>query len=412
MSKKYHIITYGCQMNKSDTGRISGILKESGCLQSTLKKADFIIVNMCSVRQSAVDRVHGLIPKFEKLKAKTVLTGCVLDKNKKKFKKKFDIVLDIKNLSTLPGKLNLPQKNKKKDYLKINPQYDSKISSNIPVIIGCNNFCSYCAVPYTRGREISRPAIDILCEVKTLIKRGFKEIWLLGENVNSYKHKNYNFSKLLKEINSIPSDFWIRFTSPHPKDLSDELIEAMRKSKKWGHYLNLPLQSGDNEILKKMKRPYTKKQYENIAKKVKKEIPDIVLSTDVILGFPGETEKQFQKTCEIFKKIKFDMAYISKYSPRPGTEAEKMEDNVSSKEKKRREKVLTEILKRTSLENNKKYVNKTLTVLPEKKRKEFLFGKSKEYKTVKFKGEKNLIGEFVKVKIIRPLPWGLKGEMK
>ena len=342
---KYWIITFGCQMNKSDSERIAAVLEKSGYKKaSDINGADLIVVNMCSVRQSAVDRVYGKIKNFAKLKTynlklKTVLTGCVLKKDKNKFSKIFDQVLDIKDFAKWVNADN---------YLKIEPEYSTNFSANIPIMTGCNNFCAYCVVPYVRGKEISRPAKEIICEIKNLIKRDCKEIWLLGQNVNSYKNKKTNFPKLLKMVNNIPGDFWIRFTSSHPKDFSEELIETMAKSKKVAQYLNLPVQSGDNQILKKMNRNYKVADYKKLVGKIRKKMPNINLSTDVIVGFPGETKKQFENTAKLFKEIKYDIAYISKYSSRPGTAATKLKDNVSLKEKKRREKILREILSQKS----------------------------------------------------------------
>jgi len=422
---KYYIVTFGCQMNKSDSERIARVLEEMNCEPATkIELADLVVVNMCSVRQSAVDRVWGLEPKLKKLKKrnpefKTVLTGCILKKDRKKLKRKFDYLMDIKDLPNLPKILNLAPRREEKDYLKIRPKHSSNFSAHVPITVGCNNFCSYCVVPYTRGREVSRPAGEILCEVKNLVKRGYKEIWLLGENVNSYintqrtmnNEQKINFPKLLRMVNAIPGNFWVRFTSSHPKDLSDELIEVMANCKKVTKYLNLPVQSGDNEILKKMRRLYTVRHYKNLVKKIRNKIPQITLSTDVIVGFPGETRKHFGNTCKLFEEIKFDMAYIAKYSPRPGTAASKMQDNVPDNEKNRREKILTEILKRSAQENNKKFIGKTIVVLPQKQKKGFLIGKSKKYKTVKFKGDEKLIGNFIKVKITNAFPWGLKGKL-
>jgi len=323
---------------------------------------------------------------------------------------------------------------------------------------GCNNFCSYCAVPYTRGREISRPAKEILCEIKILIKKGYKEIWLLGQNVNSYQSIGKNssavasakadkiikFHDLLKMVNEITGNFWIRFTSSHPKpstraelgagpvphrnkvsgagDFSwDELIGTMANCKKVTEYLNLPVQSGDDKILKKMNRPYTIKKYKEIVRKIRNKIPRISLSTDIIVGFPGETKKQFQNTIKLFRKIKYDMAYIAKYSPRAGTIASKLKDSVSAKEKERRYKVLTEILKKTALEKNKEYIGKEVKVLVERQetsdKRQVYFGKTRTYKTVKIHNSQflihnsDLVGQFVKVKIIDALPWGLKGKL-
>jgi len=349
---KYHIITFGCQMNKADSEKIARVLENKGYKPaSKINEADLIVVNMCSVRQSAVDRVYGLIPKFQKLqttnyKLQTILTGCILKKDKKKLAKLFDEIVDIKDLI--------------KD---TKPKYSNKVSALVPIMTGCNNFCSYCVVPFTRGREVSRPPEEIICEVKKLVKHGYKEIWLLGQNVNSYGidrrstqistqiNADINFAKLLRMINDIPGKFRIRFTSSHPKDFSDDLIKAMAECKKVAKYLNLPVQSGDDKILKKMNRSYTVKQYKNLVKRIRKKIPDINLSTDVIVGFPGETKKQFENTVKLFKEIKYDIAYINKYSPRSGTAAAKLKDNVSIQEKKRREKTLEKTLKQKSQKN-------------------------------------------------------------
>lgn len=415
-------------MNRSDSERIAAVLENIGYSPaSNINEADLILVNACSVRQSAIDRIWGLIPKFDKLKAenknlKTVLTGCLLKKDKRKFAKKpaphraggsgagFDLVFDIKNILKLPeflkkNEVSIPCNN----YLEVKPKYSTNFTAYVPIMTGCNNFCAFCVVPYTRGREISRSAEKILEEAEGLIKKGCKEIWLLGQNVNSYNSNGVKFPELLKKINNIPGDFWIRFTSSHPKDFSDELIEVMAQSEKVTEYLNLPVQSGDNEVLKKMNRPYAIDYYKDLVKKIRKKIPDITLSTDVMVGFPGETEKQFQNSVNLFKEIKFDMAYISQYSPRPETAASRLEDNISHREKEKRWKILADILKETALEKNKRYIGRTVEVLPAERKNGFLIGKTRAYKTVRFEGSENLIGNFVKVKILEALPWGLKG---
>ncbi|PIS17257.1 MAG: tRNA (N6-isopentenyl adenosine(37)-C2)-methylthiotransferase MiaB [Candidatus Nealsonbacteria bacterium CG09_land_8_20_14_0_10_42_14] len=321
---RYLVFTFGCAMNKADSERMAADLENKGYKStSDVKKADLIVVNMCSVRQSAVDRVYGLIPKFKKLKAKTVLTGCILKKDRKKFKERFDEIKEMR-------KLNCP-------------------SALIPISNGCNNFCTYCVVPFTRGRLVCRPHREILKEVKRAVKNGFKEIWLLGQNVNDYRSpadSSINFAKLLRMASAVPGDFSIRFMSPHPKNFSDELIDVMAKCEKVAKYFNLPVQSGNDEILKKMRRTYTIRQYKNLVKKIREKIPEINLTTDVIVGFPGETKKQFENTAKLFREMKFNLAYISKYSPRAGTAAFQMKDNIPLEEKKRREKILREILKR------------------------------------------------------------------
>ncbi len=428
-------------MNKSDSERIASILEKTGYQKaSNENEADLILVNMCSVRQSAVDRVYGMAQKFRKVKSqkskvKTLLTGCISKKDFLKFKNFFDFILPIKTLTLWPDILkkekfhfSADQREKKFvekfdcQYLKIKPKYEKNFLVFVPISIGCNNFCSFCIVPFVRGPLICRDYQEILKEANEAIKNGAKEIWLLGQNVNDYKSPrdpSINFAKLLRMVNEIEGNFWIRFTSPHPKNFSDELIETMAKYQKVTPYLNLPVQSGDDEILKKMNRGYTVKEYKNLVKKIRKAFKkyrkelekEVAISTDVIVGFPGETENNFQNTVKLFKEIKFDMAYIAQYSPRPGTAAEKMKDEVPKKEKERRWKVLTEILKETALEKNKKFIGKEIEVLPEEYKDGFLIGKCRHYKTVKFEGKENLIGKFVKVKILDVFPWGLKGKI-
>jgi tRNA-2-methylthio-N6-dimethylallyladenosine synthase len=335
---KYKIITYGCQMNKTDSERIAAILEKKGMKKTTSeKKADIIILNMCSIRQSAVDRIHGKAKNLLQLKKirpnlKIILTGCILEQDKKKFSKIFDEIWDNKN------------------YFKLSPQRCSKKIAYVPISNGCNNFCSYCVVPFTRGPLFCRKHKEIIKEATKAIEKGAREIWLLGQNVNDYfdskGKKIIDFADLLKMIDCLPGNFKLFFISPHPKDFSDKLIETLANCQKFGKYLNLPLQSGDNAILKKMNRPYTARQYEKLVEKIKKKIPNIFLSTDIIVGFPGETENQFENTKKLFKKIDFDMAYISKYSPRPGTAAIKMKNHLPLKEKKKRWQILNNILEK------------------------------------------------------------------
>ncbi len=330
-------------MNKADSERMATLLEKKGYkLASRETEADLILVNMCSVRQPAVDRVYGKIKNLTRLKdkkpgLKTVLTGCILKSDKKKLKEKFDEIWQSK------------------DFFECLPKYQNKNQAFVPISNGCNNLCTYCVVPFVRGPLACRDHREILKEVKravnpirNAISNGAREIWLLGQNVNDYHsptNSSINFPKLLQMVNNIPGQFSIRFTSPHPKDFSDELIEVMANAKKIAKYLNLPVQSGDNQILKKMNRPYTVEQYKNLIKKIRQKMPKINLSTDVIVGFPGETKKQFEKTVKLFKELKFNIAYIAKYSPRPGTAAYQMKDNVPLTEKKKREKILLNLVK-------------------------------------------------------------------
>jgi len=318
-------------MNKSDSERIASILEKKGYKEAkNIEAADLIVVNMCSVRQSAVNRVYGLVEKLKKLKGKkTVLTGCVLRRDKVKLAKNFNQVLKFDDL------------------FKIKPRRQKKPLAYIPISNGCNNACTYCAVPHTRGRLVCRNHKDIIKEVKAAIKNGFKDVWFLGQNANDYQspaNQLINFAELLKMVAEIPGNFTLQFTSPHPKDFTEELIDIMAESKKVKKYLNLPVQSGDNKILKAMNRPYTVERYRKLVKKIREKMPNINLSTDVIVGFPGETKKQFENTVKLFKELKFNIAYISKFSPRPGTVAAKLKDSVPYQEKQRRWRVLNDII--------------------------------------------------------------------
>ena len=443
---KYHLITYGCQMNVSDSERIATIL---GLLNyqsvNNYHLANLIIINMCSVRQSAVDRVYGKIRQIKKdnPKAKIMLTGCILKTDQQKLIKQVDLVFNIKELPQLPQMLNkfwhpTEKNNLPKSYLEIIPRHQNKFSAYVPIMTGCNNFCSYCVVPHTRGQEISRPTNRILSEIKKLINSGYKEIILLGQNVNSYHgkiaEKEINFAQLLQLINNLTSNalptldervnnFWIRFLTSHPKDLSDQLITTISQGEKITKYIHLPAQSGSNKILKKMNRGYTVNYYLDLIKKIRQLIPDIALSTDIIVGFPGETKSDFQQTAKLLRRVKFDMVYIARYSPRAGTASAKMKDNVSLLEKKGREKELTEILQTTALFNNQKYLHKKITVLIDEKKYGNLsgkiinnkwFGRTSTFKKVMIKLAPDhrptlQIGQWQLVKITQVTPWGLTG---
>jgi tRNA-2-methylthio-N6-dimethylallyladenosine synthase len=318
---RYSIITYGCQANKSNSERIAALLEKKGYKPArSEKRSDLVVINMCSVRQNAVSRVYGRINSLKD--KKIILTGCVLKQEREKLKNRVEIV-DFKNLFKTKPKIKYPQ-------------------GFVPIMEGCDNFCAYCVVPFTKGRECYRKEKEIIKEVKNFIKKGLKKITLLGQNVASYP----NFPRLLRTINKIPGNFQIFFLTSHPRDFSDELIRVIKESTKIKKYIHLPVQSGDNEILRKMKRNYTREQYLKLIEKIKKEIPDTEISTDVIVGFPGETKKRFQNTVDLFKKANFSNAYIACYSPRPNTAASRLKDNVPLKEKERRAKILRNLFKK------------------------------------------------------------------
>lgn len=439
MTKTYRIITFGCQANISDSEYIAGILETFGFKNTEdEKRASLLIYNTCSVRQTAEDRIFGLNKKLNDLKNKNpklkiLLTGCMTHYSEKELKNRLphiDVFLPIKNKKEWLNEF--------KSFLKNNflgsgisnneilnrgfnnsflPKHKSKFRALIPISYGCDNFCSYCVVPYAKGREVSRSAEEIINEISNIVKNGYKEIWLLGQNVNSYKSEKIDFADLLKMVNGTSGDFWIRFTSPHPKNFSNDLIKTMAECEKFPRYLNLPVQSGDNEILKKMKRNYTNEKYIKLVNKIRKTMPDIALSTDAIVGFPGETKKQFENTVRIFKKIKFDMAYISEYSERPGTLAANLyKDNIPKNEKARRKKELTKILAETALVHNKNLIGKTLTVLIDEQKGSRLFGRTEGNKVVEIISftvapPSFRIGEFLNTKIISASPWKLKGKI-
>jgi len=430
-------------MNISDSERIAGFLEKQGYKRTEKRqKADLVIMTTCGVRQKAEDRIYGLIPRIKKDNpaAKIILTGCLVNRLdvRKRLGEYVDLWMPINKIKNykyqISNKLqisNFKTKNKLKfdncGYLNIKPKYVSRFSALVPIGNGCNNFCSYCVVPYARGRETCRPAEEVIKEVKYLVKNGYKEIILIAQNVNSYKYnqnaansaritgikKNWDFSMLLKALNAIPGNFWIRFLTSHPRDMSAELIKTVADCEKVCRHIHLPAQSGDNKILKKMNRKYTREHYFNLIKKIRKVMPDASVTTDIIVGFPGETKKQFANTLKLFKEARFDMAYISQYSPRFGTAAFKMDDSVPLGEKKKREKELDKVLKKSALENNKKYLGETEEVLFENKKGDRYFGKTKIGKKVEIiiKKGKYKIGDFAPVKILKAKEFGMKGKI-
>jgi len=427
-------------MNYSDSERIASIMENMYLKKaSAINEADFTLINTCGVRQIAEDRIYGLIHNLRKKSSdqKIILTGCIANRKdvQRKMKDKIDLLINMKNINYLKNwiikelknsfkiknlKFKIPAQNKRNNeiesYLSIKPNYKSKFQAYVPVMTGCNNFCSYGVVPYARGREISRPADKIISEIKNLNKKGYKEIILLEQNVNSYHDCKINFAKLLKKVNAIPGKFWIRFISSHPKDMSDELIETIAKCKKVCEYVHLPIQAGNDKILEKMNRKYTAKHYLGLIMKIKKTFkkykPKEIysLNGDIIVGFPSETRKQFLDSAKIMKKVGYDMIFFGQFSPRPGTVASKMKDNISKVEKIRREKFLNEILKKTAFKNNQQYLGKTLEVLIDFEKEGSYFGKTRTLKNIKIiNAKKNLIGKIIKVKIAKANIWNLEG---
>lgn len=336
---KYFIKTFGCVANEADSEKIVAWYEQKGWqVAKTIQQADEIIINTCSVRQSAENRVFGLVNKLGQLNPKRytlIVTGCMVG----------SAIGERKRYSLAYLQRKLPQVD---EFVNINHYYTHKplairqsvAPALVPIMEGCDHFCSYCVVPYARGQEISRPMKEIIEEVKDLVKRGYQEILLIGQNVNSYQP---SFTKLLSKIHQIKNIKKISFLTSNPWNFSEDLIQAM-KLPKIDRYLHLPVQSGDDEILKKMNRPYTAGQYLDLVKKIRRAIPEIQIGTDIIVGFPGETTKQFENTVKLCQKVGFVKAYIAKYSPRPGTAAFKLKDDVPMVEKKRRWQILEKLI--------------------------------------------------------------------
>ena len=451
----YSIVTFGCQMNLSDSEKIKTMLNKHGFIEiKDEKKSDIVIINTCSVRESAENRVFGLVENLHDLKKKNkndkpliVITGCMPGRDHKneirrRFNNKIDVFIRINEITRLPeiineyfggkmfedhpiinGKFNPNEDIRDIDYINTNSNNESNFKAFIPIITGCNNFCSYCVVPFTRGREKSRDPRNILDEVKELKEKGYKEITLLGQNVNSYNPDNldyisknnpykHKFAQLLWEINKIGIDR-IYFTSSHPKDIDDEVIDAL-KLEHMGNYLHLAVQSGDDEILKLMNRHYKKEDYLNKIEKIRKIKPNIAIGTDIIVGFPGEDEKAFNETVDLYKKADFDIAYISIYSDRSGTVSIKMDNKIKFGIKKDRWNILHDLMEDIVLKKNQKYLNNVVEVLVEDYdgKKEMYIGHSSEQKIVKFKSkEKELVGKIVKIRINKAEEWNLYGEI-
>ncbi len=422
-------------MNKSDSERLASHLKSNNYIQTPYRKeADVVVINTCGVRQSAEDRVYGLIPEIKKENpgVKLVLTGCLSERRDvlKRLKDKVDIWLPIKDLPYLKDKLKIRSDLSKtldsNEYLRIKPELTSFFSVFIPIGNGCDNFCAYCVVPYARGREVYRPALEIIKEVEEIVGKGYKEINLIAQNVNSYvsvlpnnqeSHKYFHslgpkidFAGLLEAISCLNGDFWIRFTTSHPKDMSNKLIKTIAANKNICRHIHLPMQSGDDEVLEKMNRKYSSRHYQKLIDSIKYYIPEASITTDIIVGFPGETREQFENTVNLFQEIGFDMAYISQYSPRPGTSAAEMKNNVPSKEKRKREKELTEVLRESAYKNNQQYIGRRVKVLVEgvNKKGEW-YGKTDTNKNIKLNnmGVDLQVGDFIDVTIDEIWDFGL-----
>ena len=409
MSKTYHIHTYGCQMNVADSELVESILIAEGYYNSNdPSNADAIFINTCSIREHAEDKVHSQLGRYELIKKDRPdviigVLGCMAQSLKHDLLEKrsfVDIILGPDSYRRLPDLLKRseghPQSlvdtklSRFEVYDDLFPSRNEGINAWISIMRGCDKFCTFCIVPFTRGRERSRNTLSILEEAKEAVKQGYKEITLLGQNVNSYHYEDYQFHHLLEAVAGVPGIQRIRYTSPHPQDITEELLSTMSKHKNICNYIHLPLQAGSDKILKRMNRTYTKSHFLSLVQRIRDILPDVGISTDIIVGFPGETDEDFGQTIEVMNEVKFDSAFNFKYSSRRGTKASEYEDKVQEEIKQQRLEQVIDLQKKHTLERNMELVGTLQAVLVEKESKmssDYWAGRTDSNKWVIFKKE-------------------------
>ncbi len=434
--KKYLIQTFGCQMNVHDSETIAGILEQMGYTSCEREQdADIILINTCAVRENAEDKVFGTLGRLKQLKVEKPdlilgVCGCmsqeesVVNRLLQKYQH-VDLIFGTHNIHRLPYLLQnaLYSKemvvevwSKEGDVVENMPKVRSDgLRAWVNIMYGCDKFCTYCIVPYTRGKERSRRPEDVLNEIRDLARKGYQEVTLLGQNVNAYGKDftdiNYTFADLMDDVRKIGIPR-VRFTTSHPRDFDDHLIEVLAKRGNLVEHIHLPVQSGSSEVLKMMARKYTREEYLELVRKIKEVIPDVVLTTDIIVGFPGETEEQFEETLSLVREVEYDSAFTFIYSPREGTPAAKMKDDIPMEVKKERLQRLNDLQNEISRKKNEALRGKVVEVLVEgesKKNPNVLSGRTRTNKLVNFTGPKHLIGKFVHVRIDEPQTWTLKG---
>ena len=434
---RYYFWTIGCQMNKAESQRIAGYLDAAGYqAAASFSDADLVVLNTCVVRQSAENKVLGTLGLLKGLKnehpnLRILVTGCLVNSNTQELKRRFPHV----NLLFKPGDYpELVAWGQKQGILfeqgslrcpfpalKTSTHYnDAGMTSSpcvyIPIIQGCDNFCSYCIVPYRRGREVSRPVEEIVYEVKELARQGIKEITLLGQNVDSYGHDlpgHPDLADLLNELNGIDDLARIRFLTNHPKDISLKLIDAVASLNKVCEHLELPVQAGDDDILKTMRRGYNVKRYRELVQTIRRKIPQMSLSTDIIVGFPGETEEQFEKSLSLVKDMKFDVVHVAAYSPRPGTLAwREYQDNIPASVKKDRLNKIEELQAAVASDINLQLQGKEVEILVEGRKNVKWFGRTQSNKLVFFEDTGDWLGQLARIQIEKISPWSLGGKVK
>jgi len=440
---KYHLITLGCQMNIADSERVSSVLEGMGYEKTDNEEdASLLGILACSVRQKPIDKVYNKIAQWNKWKNKrnliTFVSGCLLPADKEKFLKTFDLIFPMSELAQFPDMIReygvvtpaglktpavlMPKNEHITAMWHIKPKYQSTYEAFVPIQNGCDKFCTFCAVPYTRGREVSRPSDEIIEEVRNLVNQGYKSITLLGQNVNSYgldkKGEEITFAGLLREIGEFgrtsEHEFWVYFTSPHPQDMNREVIEVIASFDCLAKQIHLPMQSGDEKVLIKMNRRHSMDKYRHIVADIRELIPQATLFTDIIVGFTGEGEAEFQHTIDAMEEFKFNMAYIAMYSPRPGAASFRWEDEVSQEDKKDRLHRLSEILKITSHDYNESMLGKLVRLLVNgtDRKTGFSTGLTEGKVIVRLdRRDDSLMGQIVNVKITSASFLSMSGEV-
>lgn len=438
LKKKYIIETWGCQMNEEDSEKLAGMLKNLDYEETLFRdKADVIIFNTCAVRENAELKVYGNLGALKAIKSKNpdmilAVCGCMMQQKGmpeeilKKYKH-VDIVFGTHNAHKFPEYLERAKTEnaqiceiyeKETEIVEGIPIVrDSEVKAFVTIMYGCNNFCTFCVVPYVRGRERSRKPEDILNEIRQLVAKGYKEVTLLGQNVNSYGlnlEEKVSFANLLRMTNEVPGIERIRFMSAHPKDLQMDVIRAVKECDKVVEQVHLPVQSGSTSLLKRMNRSYTREEYMSIVESIKKEIPGVALSTDIIVGFPGETDEDFEETLKLVEEVKYDSAYTYIYSRRKYTPADRMDKQIPEKIKHERFNRLIEAVNRNAIAINKTYQDQIVEVLVEGKSKnneDFIQGRTRTGKVVNFPGDESLKGKLLQVLITKARSFSLMGEM-
>ena len=416
---RFYIWTIGCQMNKADSENLAGKLEQLGYQQVPKpEEADIIVLNSCVVRQSAEDKVVNKLSNLKSIKRNypdttIALTGCMVNSHTDHLRERFPHVDFFLKPQQFEALLLHAEKQAESAPQQSAPALGQSPTAFVPIIKGCDNFCSYCIVPYRRGREKSRPMAEILDGIQQLAQSGVKEVTLLGQNVDSYGHdlpEKPGLADLLTEVNQINGLARIRFLTSHPKDMSQKLIEEVASLEKVCEHISLPVQAGDNDILQAMRRGYTVEQYKDLICRIRDAVPDVALSNDIIVGFPGETEAQFQRTFDLLEEFRFDTVHVAAYSPRPGTIASRrLENNVPAEEKQRRLKLVEELQERISREKNASFLDERAWILVEGRRSGKWQGRTRGDKLVFFESEKDCLGKLVDVKIDHAGAWSLRG---